>query len=101
MAERKVFGRLERGHEGAVYMIEMRQDGIWVRRKYGKALYQIPFSHLLNLAEKQMKLDIYEKNQAISSEAGQTTDPRSHDPVVGEPNILLVEGNDKQMQQPQ
>lgn len=57
---RKVFGRLKvavlTGEGSQRFKIEMRRDGIWVRRCHTRKEYKVPFHHICSLAKPQMEL---------------------------------------------
>lgn len=62
MSERKVFGRIEiaRGEDGFSYWIEMRKEGIFVRRKHCQPEFKIDFKEILRLGKLQPELFVTE-----------------------------------------
>lgn len=59
MAKRKVFGRRRVVHEEATYVIELREDGLYVRRKhYPREECRISFTTLLQYSKPQLELNL-------------------------------------------
>ncbi len=56
MAKRKVFGRRKAEFGGQQFTIEMRTDGVFVRRKHCRGEWMLPFDRLLNHAQSQPDL---------------------------------------------
>lgn len=52
---RKVFGRLKVLHNDISYKIEMRKEGIAVRRSHTRTVTIVPFGYVIGLAKKQME----------------------------------------------
>jgi hypothetical protein len=48
---RKVFGRIKRKIDGADYVIELRTDGLRVRRKWARAGTIVDLERLIRLVE--------------------------------------------------
>jgi len=66
--ERTVFGRRKMEFEGRDFTIEMRKDGIYVRRKRGRYEWRMSFTTLLNHAKLQPEL-FYTLDQSDPSES--------------------------------
>lgn len=69
MSERKVFGRVEVHckQDDKNYIIEMRKDGVFVRRKHCIPEFKVSFDEVLRLGRKQPELfTIDEDREAVS-----------------------------------
>jgi hypothetical protein len=56
MAKRKVHGRLKVNHNDVTYKLEMRKEGIAVRRSHTRTVMIVPFGYVIGLAKKQLEL---------------------------------------------
>lgn len=63
MAQRIVFGRRQVDFDGRMFTIEMRSDGIYVRRKHCRYEWKLGFDRLLNHAQRQPELIWDDKRQ--------------------------------------
>lgn len=71
MAKRLVFGRLKINLDGGDYVIEMKRDGIFLRRRFGRELVKVPFDHLVKLFARQLMLNYdLDKDDKIESLPG-------------------------------
>jgi len=73
MAKRTVFGRRQATYKDEDYIIEMREDALYVRKRYGRDWCPIPFRRLIQYSKPQLELDLYydrldkdDKNYAVS-----------------------------------
>jgi hypothetical protein len=57
MAKRKVHGRRKAEFDGKIYIIEMRQDGIYVRRKHYREAVHISFNTIIKYSKPQLELE--------------------------------------------
>lgn len=57
MAKRKVFGRRRIVYEDKTYIIEMREDALYVHKLYGRDECPISFARIAGFAKPQLELD--------------------------------------------
>jgi hypothetical protein len=83
MAKRKVFGRRRVLYKDQTYILEMREDAIYVRKLYGRDECPITFTRIASFAQPQLELNL---------NYGQMDESDKIEPLPSVPEEPLVPG---------
>jgi hypothetical protein len=78
MAKRKVFGRRRVLYKDETYILEMREDAIYVRKLYGRDECPISFTRLASFAQPQLELELTYTDEHIEKQIELPAEPEIH-----------------------
>jgi hypothetical protein len=105
MAKRKVFGRRRVLYKDQTYILEMREDAIYVRKLYGRDECPITFTRIASFAQPQLELDLtftdHENELDKNEQADAVSQMRPPGMVFGEPGSQTGDLHEAGEQPPQ